>query len=95
MFLAALISLIYKDGATLQISIAGLIVLVFGGLTMLVTKSPNKEMGKREGYIVVTFGWLIMAFSGTMPYLFTESIPVLQMLFLKPFLDIQQQVLLY
>jgi trk system potassium uptake protein TrkH len=75
MFLAALISLIYKDGATLQISIAGLIVLVFGGLTMLVTKSPNKEMGKREGYIVVTFGWLIMAFSGTMPYLFTESIP--------------------
>lgn len=75
MLLAALISLIYKDGVTLQMGMSGLIVLVFGGLTMLMTKNPNKEMGKREGYIVVTFGWLIMALSGTMPYLFTESIP--------------------
>ena len=75
MLLAALISLIYKDGVTLQMGMSGLIALVFGGLTMLMTKNPNKEMGKREGYIVVTFGWLIMALSGTMPYLFTESIP--------------------
>ena len=32
-------------------------------------------MGKREGYIVVTFGWLVMALSGTIPYLLTGSIP--------------------
>jgi len=32
-------------------------------------------MNKREGYIVVTFGWIIMTLSGTLPYLFTESIP--------------------
>jgi trk system potassium uptake protein TrkH len=75
MLLAALMSFIYKDGVSLQILMSGLIVLVFGGLTMLVTTNPSKEMGKREGYIVVTFGWLIMALSGTMPYLFTESIP--------------------
>ena len=75
MLLAALMSFIYKDGVSLQILMSGLFVLVFGGLTMLVTKNPSKEMGKREGYIVVTFGWLIMALSGTMPYLFTDSIP--------------------
>ena len=34
-------------------------------------------MNKREGYIVVTFGWVIMALSGTMPYLMTEAIPSL------------------
>jgi trk system potassium uptake protein TrkH len=76
MLLAALMSLIYDDGATLQIGLAGIISLLFGGFTMLATKKPNKEMGKREGYIVVTFGWIIMALSGTMPYLFTDSIPV-------------------
>ena len=76
MLLATLMSFIYDDGATLPIGLAGIVSLVFGGLTMLATRRPNKEMGKREGYIVVTFGWLIMALSGTMPYLFTDSIPV-------------------
>ena len=76
MLLAALMSLIYDDGTTLQIGLSGIISLLLGGFTMLVTKRPNKEMGKREGYIVVTFGWIIMALSGTMPYLFTDSIPV-------------------
>jgi len=75
MLLAALISFIYKDGATGDISLAGAIAMLLGGLAMLATKNPNKEMGKREGYIVVTFGWLIMTLSGTMPYLLTESIP--------------------
>lgn len=75
MLLAALMSLIYKDGVTSQITYAGLIVMFLGGLTMLATRNPNKEMGKREGYIVVTFGWLIMSLSGTLPYVFTETIP--------------------
>ncbi|PTM09727.1 MAG: potassium transporter [Bacteroidetes bacterium] len=75
MLLAALISLIYDDGAAISISYAGLATLILGGLAMLVTKKVNKEMGKREGYIVVTFGWLIMTLSGTMPYMFTETIP--------------------
>ena len=42
---------------------------------MLFTRNHTKEMNKREGYIVVTFGWIIMTLSGTLPYLFTESIP--------------------
>lgn len=75
MFLTAIISWIYNDGVTLEISLAGLITLLLGGLTMLITKSSNKEMGKREGYIVVTFGWLIMTLSGTIPYLATDAIP--------------------
>lgn len=75
MLLAALMSLIYKDGVTSQITYAGLIVILLGGLTMLATRNPNKEMGKREGYIVVAFGWLIMSLSGTLPYVFTETIP--------------------
>jgi trk/ktr system potassium uptake protein len=75
MLLAALMSLIYKDGVTSQITYAGLIVILLGGLTMLATRNPNKEMGKREGYIVVAFGWLIMSLSGTLPYIFTETIP--------------------
>jgi trk system potassium uptake protein TrkH len=75
MLLSALVSFMYSDGVTSQITYAGLIVILLGGLTMLVTKNPNKEMGKREGYIVVTFGWIIMTLSGTLPYILTGTIP--------------------
>ena len=75
MLLSALISLIYKDGVTIQIFLAGITTLIAGLLAMVFTRRHNKEMNKREGYIVVAFGWIIMSLSGTLPYVFTESIP--------------------
>ena len=75
MLLASLMSLIYKDGVSLKLFLAGISVLVVGGAVMLKTRNHRKEMNKREGYIVVTFGWIVMALSGTLPYIFTGAIP--------------------
>jgi trk system potassium uptake protein TrkH len=75
MLLAALLSLFYKDGATLNLFLAGMSVLVFGAISMLCTKNHTKEMNKREGYLVVAFGWIVMTVSGTLPYVFTGAIP--------------------
>jgi len=75
MLLATLMSYAYNDGVSINILFSGLIVIVIGVLVMLLTKHHDKEMNKREGYIVVTFGWIIMALSGTLPYLLTNSIP--------------------
>jgi len=75
MLLASLISVIYNDGAASYILLAGLIVISIGVLSMLLTKKHKKEMNKREGYIVVAFGWIVMTLSGTLPYMFTEAIP--------------------
>ena len=75
MLLAAFLSFCYKDGATFKLFLAGISVLAFGVLTMLCTKNHTKEMNKREGYLVVTFGWIVMTLSGTLPYLFTAAIP--------------------
>ncbi|MFD2727150.1 TrkH family potassium uptake protein [Hyunsoonleella rubra] len=75
MLLSAMISLIYKDGVTLQLLLASGVALTIGGVAMLFTRKHTKEMNKREGYIVVTFGWIIMALTGTLPYVVTGSIP--------------------
>ena len=75
MLLSTLISLIYKDGVTVELLGAGLIVLLLGGVFMLLTKNHKKELSKRDGYIVVTFGWIVMALTGTLPYLTTGAIP--------------------
>ncbi len=75
MLLAALISYIYKDGVSQEILLSGVTVIFFGALLMFVTKKHDKEMNKREGYLVVAFGWIVMTVSGTLPYLFTGVIP--------------------
>ena len=75
MLLAALVSRIYEDGVTLEITLAGLTTLFAGILLMFSTRNHRKEIKKREGYIVVTFGWIFMSLSGTFPYLFSEAIP--------------------
>jgi len=81
MLLSSLISLIYRDSVvyegniTLQIFLAGITTLLVGVLAMVFTRDHKKEMNKREGYIVVTFGWIIMSLFGTLPYIFTSSIP--------------------
>ncbi len=75
MLLAAIMSFAYKDGATLNISLSGIMVIIIGVVMMLTTRNHEKEINKREGYIVVTFGWIVMALSGTLPYVLTNSIP--------------------
>jgi len=75
MLLSSLISVIYKDGVTLKLVLSGISVVLLGLFIMLGTRAHRKEMNKREGYIVVSFGWIFMALSGTIPYLLTGVIP--------------------
>ena len=75
MLLSTLVSFLYKDGVTFQLFLAGIFTLISGLLTMVLTRHHKKEMNKREGYVVVSFGWIIMALFGTLPYVLTESIP--------------------
>ena len=75
MLLAAIVSLVYGDGATANIFLAGILTLAVGIALMMGTRKHRKEMNKREGYIVVAFGWIIMSLSGTLPYVITGAIP--------------------
>ncbi|MCL8006689.1 TrkH family potassium uptake protein [Gelidibacter japonicus] len=75
MLLATLVSYIYDDGVTANLFLSGLAVVLFGVILMVATKKHSKEMNKREGYMVVTFGWIVMAVSGALPYMVTEVIP--------------------
>ncbi len=75
MILAALVSWYYEDGVTYQISIASISAMFIGIFVMFLTRGHRKELKQREGYIIVTFGWIFMALSGTLPYVLSESIP--------------------
>ncbi len=69
-------SIYYNEGDHVAILGAGLITLSSGGLLAWLTHNPTaKELSKKDGYLVVTFGWLVMSFFGTLPYLLSGAIP--------------------
>ncbi|WP_298506197.1 potassium transporter TrkG [uncultured Maribacter sp.] len=75
MLIAAIVSGIYKDGATLGISLASITSMFIGTFLMYSTRDHKKEVKRKEGYIIVTFGWMVMSISGMLPYLFSGAIP--------------------
>lgn len=75
MLLAAVVSGIYEDGATLSITLAAVSTMFVGTFAMFYTRGHRKEVKQKEGYIIVTFGWIVMSISGMLPYLFSGAIP--------------------
>ncbi|APQ16534.1 TrkH family potassium uptake protein [Maribacter hydrothermalis] len=75
MLLAAVVSGIYKDGVTLSIALASITTMFVGVFMMYYTRGHKKEVKQKEGYIIVTFGWIVMSVSGMLPYLFSGAIP--------------------
>ena len=67
-------SIYYSDGATLALVLSAVTVMTLGGTIWSATLRHERSIGKREGFLVVAFGWLFLTLSGTLPYLFTGSI---------------------
>ena len=74
MFIASILSFIYNDGITDSLIVSGIIVLSLGAFSTIYNRNFDKNLNKREGYIVVIFGWIVMILSGSIPYLLTNSI---------------------
>ncbi len=75
MLFSAVVSWYYADGVVWQIIFAAAVSLGAGGAIMWLTRNHRKEIQKREGYIIVTLGWVFMALIGTLPYIFSDVIP--------------------
>ncbi len=75
MLIAALASAYYKDGVTLEISFSAIVTMLIGLVAMFFTRNYSNNLKAKEGYMVVTMGWIVMTFSGMLPYLTSGAIP--------------------
>ena len=75
MLLASLASLYYGEDAVTGIFVAAVLCVSAGLVLMFLTKMHQREVKKRDGYLIVSLGWVLMALSGTLPYVLTGSIP--------------------
>lgn len=64
----------YGDGDFMPILYSALITLAFGS-TALLQRKKNSDIQAKEGFMVVTLGWIIFAGFGSLPYLLSGSIP--------------------
>ncbi len=68
-------SLYYGDNDIFALFISGIGTAVIGFMLTYFTRGHKREIGKRDGYIVVSTGWIVMSFFGAMPFLIHGSIP--------------------
>ncbi len=76
MLTCIMVSFIYLEGDSFALMLAASITGASGALMFFTTKkTENKQLSKRDGYMVVTLGWLTMSFFGCLPYIFSGAIP--------------------
>ena len=75
MLLATFVSYYYSDGVAAEMLEASIITIFIGAIIMLLTKNKRKELQKRDGYVIVTFGWIFMSLAGTLALYYNGSYP--------------------
>ena len=75
MWLSLPFSFYYDETSKWGILNAGIITIGIGLILYFFNKPDNKKIQKKEGYLIVTFGWLTLSITGMLPYLLSGSIP--------------------
>ena len=75
MFIAFPFSVYHQEAERWGILNAGIITVFIGLLLYFFNKPKSSNIQKKEGYLIVTLGWLILSVTGMLPYLLSGSIP--------------------
>ncbi|MBZ0200938.1 MAG: TrkH family potassium uptake protein [Ignavibacteriaceae bacterium] len=69
-------SIYYHSNDITAILLSSLITILTGAAGWYLTRHrSSKEVTKREGYIIVTFGWIFISLFGALPFIIHGSIP--------------------
>jgi trk system potassium uptake protein TrkH len=75
MWLSIPVSLLTGDHDSLPIFFAGAITSGTGSIAYFSNRRRPIELNSRDGYVIVTGGWILFSLFGTLPFLLTGSIP--------------------
>ena len=75
MFIAYPFSVYHDENAKWGILGAGIVTVIIGMLLYFLNKPKSTSIQKKEGYLIVTLGWLTLSITGMLPYLFSGAIP--------------------
>jgi len=67
------VSLIYQESSYYSLLIPALITMVIGLATWFFTAKWEKNMGKKEGYLIVSLVWVVFSIFGAIPFMLSGS----------------------
>ncbi|MEC7124484.1 MAG: potassium transporter TrkG [Bacteroidota bacterium] len=83
MLMATVASWLMKDTVTFEMTVSAFVVMILGGFMMLISRNHEPQIHKREGYLIVTLGWVMMTLTGMIPYILTDTIEDLPSVFFE------------
>ena len=76
MLLCLPVSIYYDENEWQPLLISAIITIVAGIAAVFFTRKRGQEqLGKRDGYLIVSMGWLSMSLFGSLPYMLSGEIP--------------------
>lgn len=75
MALCVPVALYYGDGDARSLALSALIAISTGLLISLFIRADKSNIGKREGFIIVTLSWIIFSLFGSLPFVLSGAIP--------------------
>jgi trk system potassium uptake protein TrkH len=75
MAITSSVSAIYGDNDIVLILVSAAITILTGIILRFLFHKSDKSIGKREGYIIVSLGWIFFSVFGAIPFILTKQIP--------------------
>jgi trk system potassium uptake protein TrkH len=75
MWLSIPVALIYRESDVLKFLFSGAITSGVGAIAYFSFRKSDLKLDRRDGYLIVTGGWVLFSLFGTLPFILTNSIP--------------------
>ncbi|MDX9695490.1 MAG: TrkH family potassium uptake protein [Bacteroidales bacterium] len=72
---STLVALYYNGYDLFPLLISSFICIIVGGLSWFFTRNTKKDIGKREGYVIVSLVWVVFSLFGALPFIISGAIP--------------------
>lgn len=75
MLVPLVVSIIYGGSDTNAFLLSAALTLLVGGILWFLNREPDKEIGKREGYLIASSIWIVYSAFGALPFIISREIP--------------------
>lgn len=75
MWLCIPVSLLFHDHELVPLGVSGLVSIVLGGTAWLVNRKSPKSLSSRDGFLIVSVGWVMFSLFGCLPFMLSGEIP--------------------
>ena len=69
------VAVLYNEYDLIALLVSSAICFVSGSISWYATRGANRNIGKREGYIIVSLVWVIFSVFGALPFVISGAIP--------------------